>query len=131
MATGQDRTIDRGGTDSLTGVIQSDFGDIEAQGKRIQSPPVGDWPPDISSERRNYAQRLRIHPDMSGLFGTLAIEKVRLERDTAKFKVTLEFGGQEFDMEFEGKLAESQLTGGFETSRGVQEVTGTKMVVGS
>ncbi|MCH7920662.1 MAG: hypothetical protein IIC50_22120 [Planctomycetes bacterium] len=54
-----------------------------------------------------------------------------MEGDTVKFKVTLEFGGQEFDMEFEGKLAESQLTGGFETSRGVQEVTGTKMVVGS
>ncbi len=50
--------IDRG-TDSLTGVIQSEFGDIEAQGKRLQSPLVGDWRLDISSERRDYAQRLR------------------------------------------------------------------------
>ena len=67
---------------------------------------------------------------MSGLFGTLAIEKVRLEGDTVKFKVTLGFGGQEFGMEFEGKLSESQLTGEFETSRGVQEVTGKKMMRG-
>ena len=65
------------------------------------------------------------------MYGTPPVEKLQLEGDTVKFKVTLEFGGQEFDMEFEGKLAESQLTGGFETSRGVQEVTGTKMVVGS
>lgn len=33
-------------------------------------------------------------------------------------------------MEFEGKLSESQLTGEFETSRGVQEVTGKKMMRG-
>jgi len=50
---------------------------------------------------------LRIYPDLSGFFGTLPLDKVQLEGDTVKFKVTLEFGGQEFDMEFEGKLAES------------------------
>ena len=95
------------------------------------SPSLADRKPLVFGATIRFARHSWLISDMSCLYGTLPVEKLQLEGDTVKFKVTLEFGGQEFDMEFEGKLAESQLTGGFETSRGVQEVTGTKMVVGS
>ena len=65
---------------------------------------------------------------MSGLYGSIAIEKVNLEGDEVSFKVALEFGERKFEMSFEGKLEESKLAGELTTSRGNQKVTGTKVI---
>ena len=86
------------------------------------------WDLEVTSERGSRKQRLKVNPDMSGLYGSIAIEKVNLKGDEVSFKVALEFGERKFEMSFEGKLEGSKLTGELTTSRGNQKVTGTKVI---
>ena len=89
---------------------------------------IGTWDLDITSDRGPYKQRLRINPDLSGLYGTFAIEQVKLEDDKVSFKIEWEFQGQTFEMNFEGKLADGKLTGQLTSQMGTQEVKGSKVV---
>jgi len=128
----QDRQLDSTfeGTiqgDTLTGVIKSEMGEVQAEGKLIGAPLIGTWNLDIESERGTRKQRLRVNPDMSGLYGAIALKKVNLEGDKVSFKTVMQFGDQEFEMSFEGKLEESKLTGELTTSRGTQKVKGVKV----
>ena len=115
-------------TDTLSGVIKSERGQITAEGKRIGAALIGTWNLDITSERGSRKQRLKVNRDMTGLYGAIPIKKVSLEGNKVSFKIVLEFGERKFEMSFEGKLAESKLTGELKTSRGTQKVTGTKVV---
>ena len=65
---------------------------------------------------------------MSALYGTLAIEEVKLEDDKVSFEIEWEWDGQTMEMSFEGTLAGKKLTGELTTSMGVQEVKGVKLV---
>ena len=114
--------------DTLTGIIKSERGEITAEGKRIGAALIGTWNLEITSERGSRKQRLKVNPDMSGLYGTIAIKKVDLKDDQVSFKMVLEFGERKFEMSFKGKLAESKLTGELTTSRGKQKVKGTKVI---
>ena len=64
---------------------------------------------------------------MTGMYGTSPIEKVELEGDKVSFKIELEFGRQKFEMNFEGKLEGSSLTGELKNPRGSQTVVGKKV----
>ena len=86
------------------------------------------WDLEVTSERGSRKQRLKVNPDMSGLYGSIAIEKVNLEGYKVSFKTVLEFGERKFEMSFEGKIEESKLAGELTTSRGNQKVTGTKVI---
>jgi hypothetical protein len=119
-------TIGRDNT--LTGVIKSDRGEVQVEGKLIGAPLIGTWNLDIESERGPRKQRLRVNPDMSALYGSTLIKKINFDGDKVSFKYTLTFGDQEFETSFAGKLAESKLTGEFTNPRGTQKVTGTKVV---
>ncbi len=114
--------------DTLSGVLKSERGETTVEGKRIGASLIGNWNLEVTSERGSRKQRLKINPDMSGLYGAIAIEKVNLEDNKVSFKINLEFGERKFEMSFEGKLDESKLTGELTTSRGTQKVTGTKVV---
>jgi len=114
--------------DSLTGVIKSEMGEVQAEGKLIGAPLIGTWNLDIESEQGTRKQRLVVNPDMSGMYGAIALKKVNLEGDKVSFKTVMQFGDQEFEMSFEGKLEESKLTGELTTSRGTRKVQGTKVV---
>jgi hypothetical protein len=114
--------------DTLTGVFKSERGEVAVEGKLIGAPLIGNWNLDITSERGTRKQRLKVNPDMSGLYGAIPIEKVNLEDGKVTFKIVLEFGERKFEMNFEGKLAESKLTGELTTSRGSEKVAGTKIV---
>jgi hypothetical protein len=114
-------------TNTLSGVFKSERGEITAEGKRIGTALIGTWNLEVTSERGTRKQRLRVNPDMSGLYGATPIKKVNLEDGKVSFKMVMEFR-QKFEMSFEGKLAESKLTGELTTSRGSQKVTGTKVV---
>jgi hypothetical protein len=120
-------TIDRE-TDTLTGTFTSNRGEIEAVGKRAGTALIGTWILESTSERGTRKQRLRINPDMSALYGSVPVKKVNLEGDRVSFKIVMEFGDQTFEMGFEGKLADSKLTGELTSSRGSQKVTGTKLI---
>jgi len=113
---------------TLTGVIKSEMGEVPAEGKLIGAPLIGTWNLDIESERGPRKQRLRINPDMSALYGSTLIKKINLDGDKVSFKYVRSFGDQEFETSFEGKLAESKLTGELTTSRGTRKVKGTKVV---
>jgi len=114
--------------DTLSGVMKSERGEITVEGKLVGAPLIGTWNLEIASERGPRKQRLRVNPDMSGLYGSLPIKKVNLEDGKVSFKMVLEFGERKFEMSFEGKLAESKLTGELKTSRGSQKVTGKKVI---
>jgi hypothetical protein len=114
--------------DTLSGVMKSERGEITVEGKLLGAPIIGTWILEIASERGPRKQRLRVNPDMSGLYGSIPIKKVNLEDDKVSFKIVLEFGERKFEMSFEGKLAESKLTGELKTSRGSQKVKGTKVI---
>ena len=115
-------------TGMLSGVIKSERGEMTVEGKRIGAALIGTWNLDVTSERGSRKQRLTVNPDMSGLYGAIPVKKVDLEGDQVSFKAVLEFGEQEFEISFEGKLDDSKLTGELTTSRGTQKVKGTKVV---
>lgn len=121
-----DGTIGRDST--LTGVIKSEMGEIQVEGKLIGAPLIGTWNLDIESEQGTRKQRLRINPDMSALYGSSLIKKINLDGDKVSFKYVMTFGDREFETSFVGKMAESKLTGELTTSRGTRKVTGTKVV---
>jgi hypothetical protein len=114
--------------DTLSGVIKSEMGEITAEGKRIGAALIGTWNLEVTFEQGSLKQRLRVNPDMSGLYGPMPVKEVNLEDNQVSFKIVMEFGERTFEMSFEGKLAESKLTGELTTSRGSQKVTGTKVV---
>ncbi len=115
-------------TDTLSGVIKSERGEITAEGKRIGAALIGNWNLEVTSERGTRKQRLKVNRDMSGLYGAIPIKKVNLKDDQVSFKIVLEFGERKFEMNFEGKLKELKLTGELKTSRGSQKIKGTKVV---
>jgi len=116
------------GGNTLKGVFKSERGEITAEGKLAGAALIGTWNLDIASQRGDRKQRLRVNPDMSGLYGAVPLEKVNLEGDKVSFKAVMKFREREFEMSFEGKLAEAKLTGELTTSRGSRKVTGTKVV---
>ena len=114
------------GYTSLEGVFKSDRGEATVEGTRVGASLIGTWNLDIESERGARKQRLRVNPDMSALYGSTLIKKINLDGDKVSFKYVLQFGDQEYERSFEGKIAESKLSGELKTSRGTSKVTGTR-----
>lgn len=111
---------------ALTGVIKSDRGDITVEGKRVGAAFVGLWELDITSDSGSRKQLLRINPDLSALYGPIAIEKVDFDNGRMTFKTTLAFGDRQYEMSFAGQLNNRKLTGELTTFRGTRTVTGEK-----
>ena len=114
------------GYNSLEGVFKSDRGEAPTEGRRVGASLIGTWNLDIESERGVRKQRLKVNPDMSALYGSTLIKKINLDGDKVSFKYVLEFGDRKYETSFEGKIAESKLTGEVKTSRGTSKVTGTR-----
>lgn len=114
------------GMDGLEGVFKSDRGEAAATGQRVGAALIGTWNLDLSSERGERKQRLRVNPDMSAVYGSTRIEKIDFDGESVTFKYTLTMGDREFATSFAGKIAESKLTGELTTSRGTTKVAGTK-----
>jgi hypothetical protein len=114
------------GYNSLEGAFKSDRGEATATGTRVGAAVIGTWNLNIESEQGTRKQRLRINPDLSALYGPTPIKKITLDGDKISFKYVLQFGDREFETSFEGKVADSKLTGELKTSRGTSKVTGTR-----
>ncbi|GAH48208.1 unnamed protein product, partial [marine sediment metagenome] len=112
---------------ALSGTITSERGDITAEGKRVGAALVGQWELEITSDSGSRKQLLRVNPDLSGIFGPIAIKKIDLNNDEVAFKTVLEFGEQKFEISFTGKLDDRKLTGELTSSRGTRQVTGQKI----
>ncbi len=85
---------------------------------------VGIWILNGTTTWGSTQQRLKINPDMSGMYGVSQIDKITIEGDKVSFKVT---AGMRYETTFELKLEGSTLTGLMKTSRDTQTVTGKKM----
>lgn len=114
--------------DTLSGTIKSERGEIEVEGKLVGGSLIGTWNLEVASERGSRKQRLRVYPDMSGMYGAISIKKINLENDQVDFLTVLKFGDQSFEIRFEGKIEDTKLTGEMTTSRGSQKITGTKVI---
>ena len=113
---------------NLTGVFKSERGEAQTTGELIGGAAIGRWDLDIASEESSRKQRLTVNSDMSGMYGSMPIEKITLEDDQISFKIVMKFGDREFEMDFAGKIEEGKLAGELKTSRGTQKVTGKKIV---
>jgi len=114
---------------TLSGTVTTARGQAEVEGKLVGADLIGKWELTIASERGQRKQILHVNGDMSGMYGSTAIDKVNLEDDQVSFKLVMGFGERTFDIEFKGKLAGGKLTGqitGFRDS--VRKVDGTKLI---
>ncbi|MFH1718736.1 MAG: methyltransferase domain-containing protein [Planctomycetota bacterium] len=114
---------------ALSGVIKSEFGDITAEGKRIGAAIVGQWVLEVASDSGSRKQLLRVNPDLSAMYGPIAIEKVDIDNDRVTFKTSMAFGDQNFEISFAGKVNGKKLTGELTSSRGTRQVTGEKRLL--
>ncbi len=114
------------GYTSLEGVFKSDRGEAPTEGTRVGAALIGTWNLDIASERGARKQRLRVNSDMSALYGSTVIKKVNFDGDKVSFKYVMTFRDQDYETSFEGKIADSKLTGEVKTARGTSKVTGAK-----
>jgi hypothetical protein len=108
----------------LSGTFTSDRGVIEAEGTRFGAALIGKWNLEITSDRGSRTQILQINPDLSGLYGPIAIEKVNLEDSQVGFKTTLEYNERKREISFAGTLRGKKLNGEMTTSRGTRKVQG-------
>lgn len=114
------------GYNSLEGVFRSERGEATVEGTLAGASLIGTWNLDIESERGTRKQRLRVNRDMSALYGSTLIKKINLDGDKVSFKYVRQFGDQEFETSFKGKIEDSKLTGELTTSRGTSKVTGVR-----
>ena len=113
--------------DTLSGVITSEMGEIPVEGERVGAALIGNWDLEITSDRGTFQQRLKVNPDLSGMYGAIPVEKINLQDGQISFNIVMEFGEQTFEMNFSGKLQDDKLTGELSTSMGTQQITGTKI----
>ncbi|MHC4728099.1 MAG: SAM-dependent methyltransferase, partial [Planctomycetota bacterium] len=111
----------------LSGVIKSERGDITAEGIRVGAVLVGQWELEITTDSGSRKQLLRVNPDLSAMYGPIAVKKVSLDDNKVAFKTELEFGEQKYDISFAGNLDGRKLSGELTNSRGSQQVTGKKI----
>ena len=112
---------------TLSGTFKSERGEIPVEGKRVGAALVGKWALEIISENGSRSQILKVNPDLSGMYGPLAIKKIAFEGDQVAFQIALQFGERKYEMNFKGKLDGRRLTGEITSSRGTRKVTGNKV----
>ena len=110
----------------LTGAFKSDRGDAAAEGKRVGAGAVGKWDLQITSESGSRSQVLKVNPDLSALFGPIALDRIALDGDQIAFKTVVTFGDQTYDIAFSGKVEGAKLTGELTSSWGTRKVEGVK-----
>lgn len=115
----------------LTGAFHRAKGNNAAQGRRVGAALVGRWALSVPSDSGTRTQILRVYPDLTGRYGPMPIDKVKLDGDEVTFKAKAEFRGRQFSYSFKGKLEQKTLTGELTSSRGTRSIEGQKLVLQS
>jgi hypothetical protein len=97
-----------------------------AQDKQSLPAIVGSWNLEVKNEWGETKQRLKVYPDMTGLYGTMSIKKIVLDGNDVSFTVVREWGGRKFEMNFIGRVEGTDLVGEIKAFRGSMAVTGKK-----
>lgn len=114
----------RGNT--LTGTSTSSRGEAEVTGERVGAAAIGIWDLSMQFGQGEFKQRLRVNPDMTGVYGAIPVEKIELDGNTLSFATTMSFGDNEFTMDVKGEIDGDSFKGEQSTSQGSLEITGTK-----
>lgn len=114
--------------DALSGVFKSERGEASAEGTRLNAALIGDWTLELTSDRGTRQQRLRVNPDLTGLYGSTPVAKVRFEGDQVGFDLSWQFGDNTFESKFAAILTGAKLAGELTSERGTTKVAGTKVV---
>jgi hypothetical protein len=114
--------------DALSGTMKSERGEMTVEGTRAGADLIGTWNLETTSERGTRKGRLRVNPDMSALYGAMAVKKVGFENGQVTFKITRTFGDREFEISLQAKIQDGKLVGELTTPMGSQKLTGTKVV---
>jgi len=122
---------------TLTAVIKSERGEIEANGMRLGGGLIGKW--EFTRPGRDGNPRIStliIKDDLTATYQfrrrnsdrePIKVDDLKIDGDQVTFKMVLRFNDNEFPMEFKGKLDGETLKGEFITSRGAREATGKKV----
>ncbi|MEN6309081.1 MAG: hypothetical protein ABFD91_15140 [Anaerohalosphaeraceae bacterium] len=97
--------------DTISGIIKSQRGENPIEGKLVGGAIIGTWELTITSERGDRTQWLIVFPDMTALYGPIAVEKIALEEKNVNFTAKISFGERSFENQFKGQLDGDKLTG--------------------
>ncbi len=115
----------------LTGMLDSEMGNWQANGRRFGAPLIGTWEMTTSADQEPRTSMMTIDPDLTGTYesfgGETPIKDLKLEGNNVTFAVEMGFGGQTFRLDFKGKLDGKTLKGEMTTPMGANEVTGKMM----
>jgi len=104
-------------------ILKTNGNAAPAEANGVGSQLIGNWILNSKVKWGSPKQRLKVNPDMSGLYGVTPVAKITLEGDKVSFKVP----AGKYPIVFECKLDGLKLAGEQKTSRDSQEVTGEKM----
>ena len=116
------------GREGLTGVFKSEWGEITVEGQKMGQELIGTWNLELTTDFGQMKQRLIVNPDMSGLYGAMPVEKIKFEDNKVSFKIEMQFGDQEMEMNYSGTIKEDTITGETESTFGTSKFTGKKAV---
>ncbi|MHC4521667.1 MAG: SAM-dependent methyltransferase, partial [Planctomycetota bacterium] len=111
---------------ALSGTFTGGGESVPLEGKRVGAALVGTWDLKITSDSGSRSQRLKVYPDLTGMYGPLGVDRVRLEANRVSFETVAEFGDQKFDVRFTGTLDGGTLRGEVASARGSRSVEGVK-----
>lgn len=111
---------------ALSGTFTGGGEPVSLEGKRVGAALVGLWDLKITSDSGSRSQRLKVYPDLTGMYGPLGVGKVKLEGGRVSFETAAEFGDQSFDVRFTGTLDGGTLRGEVTSPRGSRTVEGVK-----
>ena len=121
----------------LSGLLVSDRGETEIQGKRTPRTPrgVGSWEMKIKAGEREYTGTLTIVADkegnLSGMWkssrGESKVSDVKYEDRKLTFKRVIQREDSQMEMAFEGTVGYNSLEGVFKSDRGEAAVEGTRV----
>lgn len=115
----------------LVGMVKSQMGELEANGKRIGAALIGQWELTSTSDRGTRTLMMRVESDLTGRYeffgGEIPMKDLKLEGDQVTFYI--EFGppDQTFKLDFKGKLDGKTLKGEMIGERGTSQITGKKI----
>jgi len=137
---GQERTSKFTGTieeGELSGLLVSDRGETEINGKRAPRTPrgVGSWEMKIKVGEREYTGTLVITADKEGNLkgtwkssrGESEVSDLKYENRNLTFKRIIQRDSGNMEMTFEGTVSYNSLEGVFKSDRGESPTTGTRV----
>jgi hypothetical protein len=111
---------------ALSGEFTREGRRVPVEGKRVGAALVGIWDLKITSDSGNRSQRLRVYPGLTGMYGPLDVERIKLEDNRVSFETAAEFGDQRFGVTFTGTLDGGTLRGEVTSPRGTRAVEGVR-----